>query len=199
MSRPVRDRLTDLAADVEQVRLAPAADVRARGRSRARRHRAGTATALAVAAGFGVSTLADRDRPPAATTPAAPPASCVPADLSLPGDLGSVVINVFGDPGPVTGQLDRRGFSATARPGPGGNSSTGGATAVLRYGPRAIGNATVLRAFVDGDAVMQFEPARPDRTVDLVLDADFPGLASATKVNQNLVAAGEPTRPPGSC
>lgn len=205
MSRPVRDRLTDLATDVDQVRLAPAADVRARGRSRARRHRAGTVTALAalvVAAGFGVSTVAGRDRAPVVTAPAAPSPACIPADLSLPDDPGEVTIQVVGGSDraeQVADQLGDRGFAAGARFRIDPDPDSRGTVAVLRYGPRGIGHATLVRAFVTGDAVMKFVPGREDRTVDLVLGSDFRGLASTTQVNQKLVALGEPTRPPGSC
>ena len=206
MSRPVRERLVDLAVDVEQVRLAPAAAVRARGHSRTRRRRAGTAAALvtvAAAAGFGLTSVAGGDRVPVATLPAVPSRHCpIPADLTLPDDPSAVVITVVGGSdkvGQVAVELKQRGFSATDRAWIDPDSDTRGAVAVIRYGPRAIGAATLVRALVAGDAVMKFLPEQESRTVDLALGSDFRGLASSTEVNQKLVAAGEPTRPPGAC
>jgi hypothetical protein len=203
MSHPVRERLVGLATDVEHVRLAPAATVRARGRSRARRRWAGTAAALATvvaAAGFGL-TSAGGNRTPVATLPAVPSPACpVPADLTLPGDPGEVVINVVGGGnrvGQVTVELRRRGFAATGREGGDPDADRPGPVAILRYGPRAIGSATVVRALVDGDVVMTFLPDRESRSVDLALGSGFRRLASVTQMNQKLVAAGEPTRPPG--
>ena len=123
MSRPVRERLVDLAVDVEQVRLAPAAAVRARGHSRTRRRRAGTAAALvtvAAAAGFGLTSVAGGDRVPVATLPAVPSRHCpIPADLTLPDDPSAVVITVVGGSdkvGQVAVELKQRGFSATIAP-----------------------------------------------------------------------------------
>jgi hypothetical protein len=202
MSLPVHERLAELSADVEQVRLAPAADIRARGRSRARRRRAGTAVGIAVvvtSAGFGLTSVFGGTPQPVATLPAGPLSSCASlVDLTLPGSPSEVEITVVGgteQAGQVAGELDKRGFTAT-----GGSSDpdagSPGAVAVLRYGPQAIGAATVVRAFLDGDAVMTFQPDRTGRTVDLVVGDGFRGLATTTQVNQNLVAAGEPTRPP---
>jgi hypothetical protein len=204
MSHPVRERLIELTTAVEQVRLAPAAAVRARGRSRARRRWAGTATALAAvvaASGFGLTSVVGGDPEPVATT--LPPATCpIPADLTLPGDPGEVVINVVGRSnrvGQVAVELGNRGYLTSGQEGFDPDSGQAGPVAVIRYGPRAIGAATLVRALVDGDAVMKFLPDREGRTVDLALGADFRGLASTTQVNQKLVTAGEPTRPPGIC
>jgi hypothetical protein len=205
MSRPVRERLAELSADVEQVRLAPAAAVRARGRSRSRRRWAGAGAALATAvaaAGFGLASVAGGDPAPVATLPAAAPSgNCkFPVDLTLPTSPGEVKILVVGSAdqaGQVAGELGDRGFSAR---GPGWidpDSDSRGTVAVLRYGPRAIGDATLVQALVGSDAVMKFQPHWDGRTIELVLGSEFRRLATTTEVNQNLVAAGEPTRPPG--
>jgi len=203
MSHPVRERLVELAADVERVRLAPAATVRARGRSRARRRWAGTAAALALVAtaGFGLTSVAGDDPGPVATLPDVPSSTCpVPADLTLPGDPAEVVINVVGGTsrvGQVTLDLRHRGYSATALERSDPDSGHPGPVAILRYGPRAIGAATLVRALVHGDVVMKFLPDRETRAVDVALGADFGRLASATEVNRKLVTLGLPTRPPG--
>jgi hypothetical protein len=66
----------------------------------------------------------------------------------------------------------------------------------LRYGPAAIGAATLLRATLHGETAMRFDPDRRDRTIDLTLGPAFTRLATTTEINQNLVAAGEPSAPP---
>ncbi|MEU8607066.1 hypothetical protein AB0C29_03570 [Actinoplanes sp. NPDC048791] len=204
MSRPVRERLVELSADVDQVRLAPAAAVRARGRSRARRRRVGTAAALAtvvVAGGFGLSSVAGGDPSPVATLPAGPSSRCAfPVDLKLPDNPGDVVIKVVGRSdlvGATAIELGHRGFVASELRSFDPDADNAGPVAVLRYGPQAVGAATVVRALVSGDVAMKFLPDRGDRTIDLALGTGFRRLATTTEVNMALVELGEPTRPPG--
>ena len=204
MSRPVRERLMELSADVDRVRLAPAAAVRARGRRRTRRRRATTAAALAtvvVAGGFGLTSVVGGGPDPVATLPAAPSSSCrFPVDLTLPGAPGDVVVEVVGgseQAGQVAGELGNRGFQASGQGWIDPDSDARGQVAVLRYGPQAIGAATVVRAVVNGAVVMRFVPDREGRTVELVLGSDFDRLATTTEVNRNLAEYGAPTRPPG--
>lgn len=211
MSRPVDERLRELAEDVEQVRLAPAADVRARGLRRARRRRAGAAAAaagLVLATGFGVTEVLRPGGGPGPLDPAATPpagsASCAyPVSLALPEGPGSVVIQVFAGAGPasqadqVVQQLTERGFAASDTPGSDPAAGSGGTAAVLRYGPGAIGASSLVRALIGDDVVMAFDPRRAGSTVDVVLGAGFRRLATATEVNQALAQTGVPTRPPG--
>ncbi|MFI7541355.1 LytR C-terminal domain-containing protein [Actinoplanes sp. NPDC049599] len=204
MSHPVRERLAELAVDVDQVRLAPAADVRARGRTRARRRRAGTAVALVTvvaAAGFGLASVTGRTPEPVATPPAGPRVSCrFPVDLNLPHTPGELDVQVYAaalQAGAVTAELDRRGFTATGHSLIDRETGTVGTVAVIRYGPRAIGAAGLVRALVGGDAVMQFSPDRDGRAVDLVLGTEFQRLATSTEMNTALLAAARPTAPPG--
>jgi hypothetical protein len=200
MSRPVRERMVELSADVEQVRLAPAAAVRARGRSRSRRQRAGTAaglTAVVAAAGFGLAMANGRAPEPVATPPASPPSNC---RLALPDSPGDVRIQVIGGTdraGQVTDELVGRGFRATGRGWIDPDSDSRGTVAVLRYGPQAIGAATLVQALVGDDAVMKFQPHWDSPAIELVLGSKFQRLATMTELNQNLVALGEPTPPPG--
>jgi hypothetical protein len=206
MSRPLRDRLLELQQDAGQVRLAPAADVRARGLRRARRRTAGTAVAcaaLVTVAGFGVTAVLGPDGTPdtVATLPAGPQGNCrYPVDLALPDDPRTVQIEVSAGAdraGQVAGELAARGFAATGHGLIDPDSDTDGTVAVIRYGPGAIGAATLVRALVGNGAVMRFYPERDGRTVDLALGTEFGRLATTTEVNQALVEAGEPTRPPG--
>ncbi|MEU8229761.1 hypothetical protein AB0C12_09145 [Actinoplanes sp. NPDC048967] len=205
MSRPVRERLSELSADVDQVRLAPAAAVRERGRSRARRRRIGTAAALAtvvVAGGFGLSSVTDGDAGPVATLPAGPSSSrcSFPVDLKLPDDPGDVIIKVVGRSdlvGATAVELGHRGFVASELRSFDPDADNAGPAAVLRYGPQAVGAATVVRALVSGDVAMKFLPDRGGRTIDLALGTGFRRLATTTEVNMALVELGEPARPPG--
>jgi hypothetical protein len=142
---------------------------------------------------------------PVATLPAGPlPAGTCgyPVDLAIPDAPESVEIQVFAGSGPranagqVVRDLDARGFTAGDLPGGDPAAEATGTVAVLRYGPGAIGTATLVRALVGGDAVAKFDPGRGGRTVDVVLGPAFHGLATTAELNQNLVRAGEPTAPP---
>jgi hypothetical protein len=203
MSRPLRDRLVELQEDTEQVRLAPAATVRARGQQRSRRRLAGTAVAVTTLAALGVTTAVTVDRGPGpAPAPAGPVTrpGCATVDLSLPDDPGDVQIEVYAgakQANQVAGDLAARGFAATGHGLIDPESDTDGTVAVIRYGPRAIGDATLVGALLGGDARLRYYPDRDDRTVDLALGTEFRQLATTTEVNQALVEAGEPTPPPG--
>ena len=219
MSRSVRERLVELERDVEQVLLAPAAAVRARGLRRARRRLAGTAmsaAALAAAAGFGLTSVLgpggisapvatqQSPSPFAGTAQPTGSAGCrYPVDLSLPDDPGRIELRVFPGAGPAgqaalaVQELGERGFTARDTPGSDPDAEAAETAAVVRYGPGAIGAGSLVRALIDGEVVMGFDPGRGGSAVDLVLGAGFRSLATATEVNQALAAGGEPTRPPG--
>ncbi|WP_026212617.1 LytR C-terminal domain-containing protein [Longispora albida] len=71
----------------------------------------------------------------------------------------------------------------------------------LRYGPKTVGAAHVLRAYflVDADAPAEFDPKRTDDVVDVVLGAQFKQLGSPTEVKQKISALREPQLPEGTC
>ncbi|WP_203994309.1 LytR C-terminal domain-containing protein [Micromonospora lutea] len=71
--------------------------------------------------------------------------------------------------------------------------------AVLRYGPKGVGSAHLLRAYFLGDAELEYDPKREDDIVDVVLGSNFQQLATITEVNQSLGDLGAPVAPPGSC
>ena len=201
MSPSVHERLQDLKPDVQDLRVLPAAAVRARGRRRGRRQLAVSLAAGAVAlvgVGAGVA-VAWPQQQRTADTPGVPAAgsrmSCV---VALPKDPSQVRVRVLGGAAPANllnetiGQLRARGFTVltgTAEPNP-------ARTATLRYGPAAVGSAGLMRAALDGDVAMRFDPARPDGTIDLTIGPAFTRLATATEMNQYLVAAGAPSVPP---
>jgi hypothetical protein len=219
MSRFVHDRLQELEAEVRDLKLLPAADVRARGRRRGRRQLAVlTAAGAVVAITVGVAFARPHQQlPPAGDQPASnqsannqsannqsannqsasghPAIGCV---LALPGSPAEVQIRVL-DGGAPAGVLDattsalrERGFKTLN--GATGHRPAGAAT--VGYGPAAIGAATLVRAAVHGESTMSFDPARRDQAIDLTLGPSFTRLATATEMNQNLVAGGEPSAPP---
>ncbi|MER7456937.1 LytR C-terminal domain-containing protein [Micromonospora sp. NPDC126480] len=71
--------------------------------------------------------------------------------------------------------------------------------AVLRYGPKGVGSAHLLRAYFLDNAETEYDPKREDDTVDVVLGGAFQQLATTTEVNQSLGDLGSPVAPPGSC
>ncbi|WP_309227175.1 LytR C-terminal domain-containing protein [Micromonospora thermarum] len=71
--------------------------------------------------------------------------------------------------------------------------------AVLRYGPKGVGSAHLLRAYFLDNAEAEYDPKRTDDTVDVVLGSAFQQLATTTEVNQSLGDLGSPVAPPGSC
>jgi hypothetical protein len=71
--------------------------------------------------------------------------------------------------------------------------------AVLRYGPKAVGSAWLLRAYFLDQADREFDIKRTDEFVDVVLGPQFKQLATTTEVNQALAQLGSPQLPPGTC
>ncbi|WIM97401.1 LytR C-terminal domain-containing protein [Actinoplanes oblitus] len=207
MSRPVPDRLRDLEADVRDLRVLPAAAIRARGRRRRRRQLAAVTTAgVVLAAGAGVALAWPRQ--PATTAGDLPsgdaPVVEVPADrevrcvLMLPDDPAKVRIRVLDGGAPAAlidataDQLRKRRFRVL-------NGATGSplsGAASVSYGPAAIGAAVLVRAELHDAATMLFDPSLPDATVEVTLGAGFTRLATTTETNRNLVAIGEPVAPP---
>ncbi|HEX5543146.1 MAG TPA: LytR C-terminal domain-containing protein [Micromonospora sp.] len=71
--------------------------------------------------------------------------------------------------------------------------------AELRYGPKGVGSAHVLRAYFLDQADPVYEADRDDDVVDVALGADFKQLATTTEVNQALVELQSPELPPRTC
>ncbi|MBX7268321.1 LytR C-terminal domain-containing protein [Micromonospora sp. Llam7] len=71
--------------------------------------------------------------------------------------------------------------------------------AELRYGPKGVGSAHLLRAYFLDNAEYVYDPKREDDVVDVVLGNSFQQLATTTEVNQSLGDLGAPVAPPGSC
>ncbi|WDZ87616.1 LytR C-terminal domain-containing protein [Micromonospora cathayae] len=71
--------------------------------------------------------------------------------------------------------------------------------AVLRYGPKGVGSAHLLRAYFLNQAVYEYDAKRADDVVDVVLGSSFQQLATTTEVNQSLGDLGAPQAPENSC
>jgi LytR cell envelope-related transcriptional attenuator len=198
MSRPAHERLRDLENDVRDLRVLPAAEVRARGRRRGRRQMTALLAAgavVATTAGIAATDVLQRPGQSAVAVGDSPGVNCV---LALPNSPGEVRIRVLdggapaGLPGTTASQLRERQFVVLA----GATDGDVAGAAALRYGPAAIGAAAVVRALVHGDVVMRFVPDRSDATIDLTLGRAFTRLSTATETNQNLATEGEPSAPP---
>ncbi|HLL67616.1 MAG TPA: LytR C-terminal domain-containing protein [Micromonosporaceae bacterium] len=72
--------------------------------------------------------------------------------------------------------------------------------AVLRYGPKRVGAAWVLRAyFLNKGVVGELDVKRTDDVVDIVVGQQFKQIATVTEMHQALAAAGKPNPPEGTC
>ncbi|PWR11407.1 hypothetical protein DKT69_26815 [Micromonospora sicca] len=123
------------------------------------------------------------------------------ADVTLrePKDVKINVYNATEEPGlagSVADDFRNRKFQVKKE----GNAPKGvEEVALLRFGPKGVGSAHLLRAYFLNNAERQYDPKRKDDTVDVVLGNGFQQLATTTEVNQSLGDLGSPVAPPGSC
>jgi hypothetical protein len=132
---------------------------------------------------------------------AACPSGQVPADLRLPvpRDIRLLVEDGSGVPGrgqDVFVQLGQRGFQmvATTVVVPPVDE-----VAEIRYGPRGVGAAQVMRAYFVDQVKLEFSIDDRDDLVEIVVGTKFRELGSKTEVNQMMARLGQPTAPPGTC
>lgn len=129
------------------------------------------------------------------------PAGWPRANIKLPAPK-EVKIKIFnatdtdGLAAQVTEDFKNRKF-ITQKPGP--NPKVVNEVAVLRYGPKAVGGAHLLRAYFLNEAIISYDAKRTDDVVDVVIGADFKQLATTTEVNQALVELGQPQLPAEAC
>ena len=71
--------------------------------------------------------------------------------------------------------------------------------AVLRYGPKMVGAAWVVRSYFLNDAVREFDPSRQDESIDIVLGPSFKKLATETEQRLALASVGRAELPKGTC
>jgi hypothetical protein len=159
--------------------------------------------ALVVCAAVAVTIALLKDRQTGPPEAKGCPKDAVIANVRLPTPE-QVKINVYNatdQPGlasSVTTDFKNRKFTVVKS----GNDPAGkpvNAVAVLRYGPKAVGAAWLLRAYFLDEAKTEFDIARPDDVVDVVVGSKYKQLATTTEVNQALAQLGNPALPKGTC
>jgi hypothetical protein len=126
----------------------------------------------------------------------------VVANLRLPDEPKDIKVNVFNATDhkalaqTVANELKGRKFNV----GKVGNEAKRvDGVAVLRYGPKTVGSAWVIRAYFLNEATLEFDIKRGDDVVDVVLGQRYRQLASFTEVRQSLAQAGPADLPKGTC
>jgi hypothetical protein len=120
--------------------------------------------------------------------------------LREPKDIKIRVFNATERPGRAASLADdfrNRKFQVVQT----GNAKSGvDEVAVLRYGPKAVGSAHLLRAYFLDQATPEYDDKRKDDVVDVIIGDAFQQLATTTEVHQSLVElGGRPELPPGTC
>jgi hypothetical protein len=157
---------------------------------------------LFVAAVVVVTMAMVRDTQTVAQTTTGCPPDHVPADLRLPveKDIKINVLNAAGQDGlgeQVAADFRNREFTLVKEPT--NDKRTVDGVAVLRYGPKAVGAAQVLRAYFLDEAEREFDIKRTDDVVDVVIGKKFRQLGTVTEVNQAIGQLSEPELPKGTC
>lgn len=130
------------------------------------------------------------------------PPGMVQANVTLPGAADEVKLRVLngtrtaGVAERASEEFKNRGF--TTQP-PAESKSRYAKTAIVRYGPKAVGDAQWIRAFFLGEAVPQYDPKRTTDVIDIVIGDQYQQLATDTEVNQSMAQLSEPELPPGAC
>ncbi|GAA1638670.1 sigma-70 family RNA polymerase sigma factor [Catellatospora bangladeshensis] len=207
---------TALAAilEIEAPKVATPAtqQIVARGQARRRTQLAVTTAACLLAAAL-VLTVVTSWRPFAAPDPLGPtpspslPAGCapgqVPADLRLPDSESEVTVNVFNGTDVVDLAANVRADLTNRRFAVKTIGDIRGAyadeVAVLRYGPKAVGDARLVEAYLLNGATTEFDLQRQTDDVDIVLGGQFKQLATPTEMRQAMAILGAPQLPPGTC
>lgn len=134
------------------------------------------------------------------------PKGAVLVNAGLPDDNKNIKIRIFNgtsQPGlaqRVGEDFSHRGFSVDKERA--NSPKAVDQIAVLRYGPKTVGAAWLLRAYFYnelGHNDVQFDPQRPDDVVDVVIGKEFLGLAKDTEVKQSFAALGKPIPPANTC
>lgn len=159
---------------------------------------------LVLTAGILVVVALVKDKQAGVANATSCPAGKVPVVLTFPEkseDIKINIINVTGSPA-LASQVaeDFRSRKVTVlseKNEPAAKPLQ--AVAQLKYGPKAVGTAWLVRAYFLNSATLQFDVKRPDDTIDVVLGTQFKQLGTTTEVNQALAAAGHPRLPAGTC
>ena len=130
------------------------------------------------------------------------PDGAVMANVTLPDDAQQVTVKVYngsktpGRAAGVTNDFRNRRFQTEK---PAENKSKVDDVAVIRYGPEAVGQAWLVRAYLLNQAEVRYDAQRKGTVVDVIVGREFRQLATFTEVSQSLVELGEPELPVGAC
>ncbi|HEX6681874.1 MAG TPA: LytR C-terminal domain-containing protein [Candidatus Limnocylindrales bacterium] len=132
----------------------------------------------------------------------------IPVSLELPESGSEITINVFnatqttGLANNVAADFRNRKFNVEkveSEMENGQEKYYPDEVAVLRYGPKTVAAAHLLRAYFLNETTPQFDLKREDNIVDVVVGGRFKQLATPTEVNQAVAILGRPKLPPGTC
>lgn len=132
----------------------------------------------------------------------------IPVSLNLPESESEITINVFnatqttGLAGSVAAEFRNRRFKVEKVEGEkvnGADTYYPDEVAILRYGPKSIGAAHLLRAYFLNETTTQFDLQREEESVDVVVGGRFKQLATPTEMRQAVAILGRPKLPPGTC
>jgi hypothetical protein len=157
---------------------------------------------LAIAAMIFVVVALVRDTQSDADTSGGCPEGATLVNVQLPDDTDQVKLRILnGTDTPdlaekVTTDFKNRGFAMQK---PAESKSKFDRIATINYGPKAVGNAQLVKAFFLGKAKPQYNPKNQTDVIDIVIGSEYQQLATSTEVNQSLVELGEPEVPPGAC
>jgi len=159
---------------------------------------------VAAAAVFVIVALVkDRQNAPVSTQQCAEGEIVANATLPTEDQVNLNVFNATDKPGlatEVANDFVSRKFKAkvqSAAPSPAAKTSD--TVAVIRYGPKTVGAAWLVRAYFLNQSRAEFDKARQDDKVDIILGAKFQKLPTTTEVKQAIGALGNPSLPPGTC
>ncbi len=156
---------------------------------------------LALAAVVFVVVALVKDTQSGATGKVTCPPGAVLVDMSLP-EPKQITVKVFngtdnnGWGSQITEDFKNRKFKTQE---PEDNKKVVEGVAVLRFGPKTVGSAHLLRAFFLGEATQEYNAKREDAVVDVVIGTKFRQLATPTEMRQSLADLGEPKVPAGAC
>ena len=131
------------------------------------------------------------------------PEGAVVVDARLPDENKEVKLKIFNgtkEPGlaeQVASDFAHRGFAVDKKRSNAPKAVD--AVATLRYGPKAVGDAWLIKAYFLQEATTEFDRNRDDDVVDVLIGAKFQQLATETEVRQALTLLGNPIPPPGTC
>jgi hypothetical protein len=127
----------------------------------------------------------------------------IPVSLELPESESEIKINVFnatnqsGLAANVAADFKNRRFQVDKVQD--AEQDEPDAVAILRYGPKSIGAAHLLRAYFLDESKTQFDLKREDDFVDVVIGGRFKQLATPTEMRQSVAILGRPKLPAGTC